>query len=303
MPKQINVVLPATITLSKANIGDVLASYTNVHSTTPTWSCQRGDKYGLTAPGITLTPTSGFDNVYDSGVAGVGIRVSFDSHYGNWGGRQYAPLDYEAFGPTVPVVYPDKVIVEFIRTGMAVGSGETLPLSFSTDFYVATNPQSRSTISATSQKTKLINKVYYTSCYNPSPYPTVDLGRPYKALVQQGQVTEKAFSLNIRCDGLNPTTKPPVKIYYEGKSPRDGVLDLTGAGQPGVAKGVGIALTNDKGVALPFTKAKALPLTWQASAPDAELYRFDAKAKYIATGGEVTAGKANTTLTYVLEYN
>ncbi|RIZ50943.1 hypothetical protein AXX04_29995 [Pseudomonas aeruginosa] len=62
-------------------------------------------------------------------------------------------------------------------------------------------------------------------------------------------------------------------------------------------------MKNSKGVDLPFAKARALALTWQSSVPDAEIYSFSGKARYVATGGDITGGKADATLTYVLEYN
>ncbi|KPD28912.1 hypothetical protein AOA77_11900 [Pseudomonas paraeruginosa] len=62
-------------------------------------------------------------------------------------------------------------------------------------------------------------------------------------------------------------------------------------------------MKNDNGVALPFAKERAVSLAWRNSAPDAEIYGFSGKAKYVATGGEVIPGKADAVLTYVLEYN
>lgn len=101
---------------------------------------------------------------------------------------------------------------------------------------------------------------------------------------------------------MNPATKPPVKVYFEGNAVRDGLLNLDNNRAPHVAKGVGIAVTNDKGVALPFTKENALPLTWQSSDPNVERYHFSGQARYVATTGEMTAGKADATLSYVLQY-
>lgn len=60
-------------------------------------------------------------------------------------------------------------------------------------------------------------------------------------------------------------------------------------------------MTNDKGKDVPFTKGGALPLTWQSSGTNLERYRFSGKARYVATTGEMTAGKADATLTYVLQ--
>ncbi|AYZ63504.1 hypothetical protein EGY31_09960 [Burkholderia multivorans] len=193
--------------------------------------------------------------------------------------------------------------VEFIRTGIAVGSGSITPFDVSTLYYIATVPQTRIPVTGTQLKTTLVNNIYFTSCYNPASAPTVNLGRPAIGELRQGNTLQKDFSLDIRCDGMNPTIKPPVSIYFEGNSPRDGLLLTDGQGQAGMAQGVGVTLTNEKGVALPFSKANAMPMTWTSSGTNSEFYHFAGKARYIASGGEIKAGKADATLTYVLQYN
>ncbi|MCR3765169.1 fimbrial protein [Pseudomonas aeruginosa] len=198
--------------------------------------------------------------------------------------------------------FPNYMAIEFIRTGMEVGRGTVAPFDLATEFYLGTTPMTHIPITGSSLRTTLVQNIYFTSCHNPYSDPTVDMGRPYAALVKQGQVEERPFSLTIRCDGMNATTKPPVKIYFEGNAVRDGLLRLSDEGQAGVAKGVAIELKNDNGVALPFAKERAVSLAWRNSAPDAEIYGFSGKAKYVATG-EVIPGKADATLSYVLEYN
>jgi type 1 fimbria pilin len=297
--------LPASLTLRPAPIGEVMASATlNASGNTPLWYCTENISYRASAI-TTLRPWDEAAKIHASGIPGVGLRFSSDSR-SNWPTRRPIPYDvsYVPWGGNAFLGFPNEIVVDFIRTGIAVGRGDILPFDYKMMFsLLSSEPRADVVLNGTQLRTRLVNNSYYTSCYNPSSDPTVDMGRPYVALIKQGQVNEQNFSVTIRCDGLNPTTKPPVKIYFEGSSPRDGLLNLTGVGQPDVAKGVGIALTDDNGTALPFAKARALPLTWQSSAPDAELYRFDAKAKYIATGGEITPGKADATMTYVLEYN
>ncbi|AXF25291.1 hypothetical protein CUJ89_30815 [Burkholderia pyrrocinia] len=177
------------------------------------------------------------------------------------------------------------------------------PFNLSTHFHIATNPKTRISITGTQLTTTLQQNFYYTSCYNPALPPTVDLGRVAIGDLKKGNVTQQDFSLDIRCDGMNPTTKPAVKIYFAGNSPRDGMLLTGGQGQAGKAQGVGVALTDSSGVALPFAKERALRTTWTSSGADSELYRFRGKASYAASGGEIKAGRADATLTYILEYN
>lgn len=86
-------------------------------------------------------------------------------------------------------------------------------------------------------------------------------------------------------------------------SPRDGMLLADGQGQAGMAQGMGVALTDSNGADLPFAKERALATTWTSSGANTELYRFRSKARYVASGGEVKAGRADATLTYILQYN
>ncbi|SFQ68772.1 Pilin (type 1 fimbria component protein) [Pseudomonas sp. NFPP07] len=151
--------------------------------------------------------------------------------------------------------------------------------------------------------TKFEHNAFFTTCYTPKSSTEVNMGRPAVEQLKRGSVMEQPFALDVVCEGLNPTVKPPVKVYFEGNSVRDGLLNLNGVGQPGIAKGVAISLLSDKNVALPFSKARAATLAWQDSGPGNERYRFAAKARYVTTGAEVAAGKADATLTYVLEYN
>ncbi|MGU7785172.1 fimbrial protein [Burkholderia sp. PU8-34] len=293
--------LPATVTLRAAAIGGVMATaMVNLppYPTLTRFTCA-SDYYGMEVVTNTLPLQDASKQIYESGIPGVGIRISFS---GTGWGTLAAPFNRQT---TANIVYsvPGRVVVEFIRTGMDVGRGSITPFDFSSVFHLNTVPQSRIPVTGTQLATTLVNNIYFTSCYNPASAPTVNLGRPTIGELTQGNTIRKDFSLDIRCDGMNQTTKPPVSIYFEGNAPRDGLLLTDGQGQAGMAQGVGVSLTNDKGVALPFAKAKAMPMTWTSSGTDSELYRFAGKARYIASGGEIKAGKADATLTYVLQYN
>ncbi|WP_311776626.1 fimbrial protein [Pseudomonas aeruginosa] len=147
------------------------------------------------------------------------------------------------------------------------------------------------------------NNAFFTTCSTQKSTIDVNMGRPTAYDIKRGAVPDHGFSLDVVCEGLNPSVKPPVKVYFEGNSIQDGLLNLTGRGEAGVAQGVGISLTSSKGAALPFTQARALPLDWLASGAGTEMYRFVGSARYVATGGKITAGKADSILTYILEYN
>ncbi|MGU7785174.1 fimbrial protein [Burkholderia sp. PU8-34] len=296
--------LPASLTLRAAAIGGVLTYYdVSLSNYLTFYLCDGAEPWGMEQMTVTLPLQDASKKIYESGIPGIGIRIAFMSTSGNWSTPFTPPFENKGRGPTVPLPTPDRMRVEFIRTGMAVGSGSITPFDVNTLYYMSTVPQTRIPVKGTQLKTTLVNNIYFTSCYSPASAPTVNLGRPAIGELRQGNTLQKDFSLDIRCDGMNPTAKPPVSIYFDGNSPRDGLLLTDGQGQAGMAQGVGVALTNDKGVDLPFSKAKAMPMTWTSSGTNSEFYRFQGKARYIASGGEIKAGKADATLTYVLQYN
>ncbi|WP_423395403.1 fimbrial protein [Burkholderia sp. LMG 21824] len=296
--------LPASLTLAPAAIGQVMAYY-EVQAplaNPPSFLCAKGDILGLSNMTVSLPLQDQSKKIYESGLPGIGMRFSFKATV-NWGLLTEPPYEGTTTGSGV-LIYPfDIMRVEFIRTAMDVGGGSITPFDLSTSFYIGTNPRTTIPITGTQMKTTLVNKIYFSSCYNQSSAPTVNLGRPSISELKQGATLQKDFSLDIRCDGMNSTTKPPVTIYFKGNSPRDGLLLTDGQGEAGRAQGVGVALTNSNGVALPFSKAKAMPMSWTSSGTNTEFYHFSGKARYVVSGGEVKAGKADATLTYVLEYN
>ncbi|WP_230015277.1 fimbrial protein [Pseudomonas chlororaphis] len=273
------------------------------------WSwCAYDGKYGewgMSAAKTNLVSIDG-QGLYESGVPGVGIRISHTATY-NFHPTGIPPFTYSTGHNGTVLFVPNFLKLEFVRTAMGVGKGDMSSFNYTTDYFIDTtytNPtRAVFPIQGTNLKTKLEHEVFFSSCQTPKARIDVNMGRPYTGLVKQGAVSEVPFVLDVVCAGLNPTIKPPVKVYFEGNSISDGLLNLNGAGQQGVARGVGISLTSSKGVALPFSKAKAVALDWQASGPGTEMYRFAGKARYVSTGGEVVAGKADANLTYILEYN
>ncbi|WP_235184560.1 fimbrial protein [Pseudomonas chlororaphis] len=296
--------LPATTTLKYAAIGKVMASYEiTAGKRSGGWVWCNKAKWGMTDVVTSLTSRDS-QGLYDSGVPGVGIRIRHAYTSGNY--TPYPPYALGAhIGTSVP--FPNIISIEFVRTDIGVGKGDMPSFDYKTSFFIDTNyttpARANFPIEGTSLTTKFEHNAFFTTCYTTKSSTEVKMGRPAAEQVKRGSVQDVPFALDVVCEGLNPTVKPPVKVYFEGNSVRDGLLNLEGVGQPGVAKGVAISLTNDKNVALPFSKAKAVALDWQASGPGTEMYRFAAKARYVTTGTEVAAGKADAMLTYVLEYN
>ncbi|POA66643.1 fimbrial protein [Pseudomonas sp. GW531-T4] len=297
--------LPATTTLKYAAIGKVMASYqVAVGRRSGGWAWCSKSEWGMTDVVTSLT-SRGSQGLYDSGVPGVGIRIGHISEDG-WYTPSFPPFTNKGINNFL-LYFPKVVTIEFVRTDIGVGKGDMPSFNYKTNFFIDTSYttpiRAVYAIEGTDLKTKFEHNAFFTTCYTPKSSTEVKMGRPAAEQVKRGSVQDVPFALDVVCEGLNPTVKPPVKVYFEGNSVRDGLLNLEGVGQPGVAKGVAISLTNDKNVALPFSQDKAVALDWQSSGPGTEMYRFAAKARYVPTGTEVAAGKADATLTYVLEYN
>lgn len=92
----------------------------------------------------------------------------------------------------------------------------------------------------------------------------------------------------------------PVVVKYDGTpdATNNDYLQLTDAGNDGVAKGVAIQLLNGSGSPLPLgveSDSKTV-----SAASDTEIDFF---ARYIATSSTVAAGTANGTVNFTLAYN
>lgn len=297
--------LPAITTLKYVPIGGVMASYeVAVGRRSGGWSWCDKSQFGMTEVTTSLI-SRGSQGLYDSGVPGIGIRIGHLATV-NWSASSYPPFIYTGL-KGIPLYFFDRLSIEFVRTDIGVGKGDMPSFNYKTSFFIDTSyttpRRAVYAIEGSGLKTKFEHNAFFTTCYTPKSSTEVNMGRPAAEQVKRGSVQDFPFALDVVCNGLNPTVKPPVKVYFEGNSVRDGLLNLNGVGQTGVAKGVAISLSSDKNVALPFSKAKAVALDWQSSGPGTEMYRFAAKARYVATSAEVAAGKADATLTYVLEYN
>jgi type 1 fimbria pilin len=296
---QINV--PASLTVNRAAIGGVLASYYQTVGSGGGISCTTGDIMNMTIDNG-LQP-SAIPNVYQTGVPGIGIRV-FASRTTNVNlDATYSVPGQYVFNLASPYL-PTAIFVQYVRTEVVVGSGQ-VPATFTAKLILPSNSGlTPSTISYVSSGfTTLKNNVYFSSCESQEPTKTVPMGKVAISNIKSGPALEQRYTFEVRCRGMQPTTPAPMKIYFEGNSNANGMLNLTGAGQTGVAQGVAIELKNDKGTKLPFNKPGAINLDWQRSEVDAEVYRFSGTARYAASSREIKAGRADATMTYVLDYN
>ncbi len=303
-----NVTFPATMNVAAAPVGGVLASsevqYVSWDGLAYTACWNSNLNFSITVPDGQLVP--GYKGVYKTNVDGIGVRFTF-SGFGNT--ELIPPLTYYGSSNTgggAPIWYvPSKVRVELVRTATSVASGGTVSLAFSA-VYDADKDSAGNVLRLYINgqgTTQVTNNVYFGGCKTTTPVTNVKMGKEGIQQIKSGQVAEHSFSLEVACGSNKPSNPLPVKVYFEGDNAATGLLRLSGSGTPGVAAGVGIALTSDKGVKLPFTQANALTMDWNRSSPDGEVYRFTATAKYAPTTGAITAGKGDATLNFVIQYN
>ncbi|MBJ9963851.1 type 1 fimbrial protein [Burkholderia seminalis] len=305
-----NVTFPATMNVAAAPVGGVLAraevTYTNAATgwSTACWDSQA--KLSITVPDGQLVP--GYKGVYKTSVEGIGVRFVFVA-VGNENG-DIPPMTYPS-GSTItgggaPVVHPPHMVrVELVRTAKNVGPGGTVSLAFNALFDADKDLSGNILRRYINGKgtTQVTNNIYFGGCQTTTPVTNVRMGKEIIERIKSGRAAEHPFSLEVACGTNKPGNPLPVKVYFEGDNEAEGLLRLSGRGTPGVASGIGIALTSDKGVKLPFIKANALTMDWNRSSPEGEVYRFTGKARYAPTTGAITVGSGNATLNFVIEYN
>ncbi|MBM0284160.1 fimbrial protein [Pseudomonas chlororaphis] len=287
-----DIILPAQTLIKAASIGQEIAR----HRVTNLWSgevrCIGLQTVSITAD-TALTP-SALPAVYETGIKGVGVKfcLALDLSNGSW------CTPYSWTPPSGNPVLPRFMDVVFVRTGRGVASGNA-PMKFSVTWArgdVSVQVRSQGT-------TELVNDIFFAGCESVGAAVNVQMGKQTIENITKGSVREVPFNFDVRCEGLKPDTKVPVKAYFEGNSQADGLLKLVNLGQPGVASGVGISLVNNKGVKLPFDISRSVALDWNREIAEGSIYRFSGSAKYVPTGGEIKPGKGDATMSFVLNYN
>lgn len=303
-----NVTFPATMNVAAAPVGGVLArsevKYAGwgSNATTACWAPSKLN-FTNTVPDGQLVP--GYRDVYKTSVDGIGVRFVFVN---NDGSVMIPPYIVQGGDPnqSAPSIYvPNKARVELVRTATSVASGGTVSLAFNAVFDADKDSSGNILRLYINGKgtTQVTNNVYFGGCKTTTPVTNVRMGKEAIQQIKNGQAAEHSFSLEVACGTNKPSNPLPVKVYFEGDNEAAGLLRLSGRGTPGVAAGVGIALTSDKGVKLPFTQANALTMDWNRSSTDGEVYRFTGKARYAPTTGAITAGSGNAALNFVIQYN
>ncbi|MEN2469120.1 fimbrial protein [Burkholderia sp. GS2Y] len=300
--ESLTIYLPTTLTMKRAAVGGVLAEVSETRSGEEFFSCTSYQEYSTLKRVTSLKAVEGFSNVYETGVEGVGVRFAFFVGNTVTYAAEYKQY-YSSVGPVSAVV---NMRIEFIRTGMQVGSGKAnVNVSATLSLPAGSSAPATLKYGVNGNSVELINEIYFSSCESQTKTLNVPMGKVAVSEVRSGVARKSAFSFDVFCRGIKPSKPLPLKIYLEGTGvgPNKDLLELSNAGQAGVATGVAIAVTNGNGVKMPFDKTKAVDVGWQRSDPAAEVYRFSGSAQYVSAGGTVKPGAANAVATYVFEYN
>lgn len=279
------VTLPSSIYVSNAPIGSVMASSPPLDAMASSYLTCQSKQVTQSVKVEQAVLAEGFPDVYQTGVTGVGVRIS-DSLYA----RVYPySRTWNAIGFIDPI---RQVRIEYIRTSRGVATGDATLKFF---LLLSMNGVDMQEVSFVGN-TNIQAGQYFSGCEGVEKI-SIFLG--HMSMADIGEKSQ-AFNLDVICSGLPAGTKVPVRVYFDGDSDGPGRLNL----EPDGASGIEILLVTDRSVKLPFSMGSALAMTWIRSEPTGEIYRLPVVAAYEKKASQkVKGGRANATLNYILEYN
>ncbi|AQV98719.1 type 1 fimbrial protein [Cupriavidus necator] len=281
---------------------------------TNTWTCMGGATYigpvykSLLVPsGMTYTEGSLTYTVYNTNVAGVGLIMSGNSYLvGGWrgGGTNLAGIG-----------------VDWAHAGMILNLGSMGGFGPSIGFaFVKTGPIAAGTVSLAGTVAQIGMAQLSGSAYinlqqvvpavvtgNPvfnelactTPNVTVNMGTHKNSeFTGAGSFTSStgfSIALNNCPAGIN-LVKYQVDAATTILNPSNSVVALDSAS---TAAGVGVQLLDDTGSVVPLGTAKTLS---GYSTGTGGSYTIPLKARYYQTGATVTAGTANSAMTFTMTY-
>lgn len=296
------------ISLKHVAIGQAMQAFDYFIPVSFFWACNQGaDSRWSMIPETPMALATGFGNVYQTGVPGVGIRFSF-KHSAPFGWPEYrTPPFSETTTLASPVASaPNYMRVEYIRTAMAVGLG-TATIDYRALYHYppTLGPGTIRYIVPPSSVT-ITQNVYFSSCVTAHPVTRVPMDKQIASMIRQGQNPSRMFRFDVRCMGRPVAANrpaPEVRVYFQGTSPGPGLLALDDATTR--ARNVAIELKTGDGVLFPFSPDQAVPMQWGGSDGNgnAEIYGLTGWARYVPHGGAPATGSGNASLTYVLQYD
>ncbi|MGB3432138.1 fimbrial protein [Achromobacter sp.] len=231
-------------------------------------------------------------SIYRTNIPGIGIRIGLRP--GDHVGTFYFPEEWSLNGPGVETSIGNKgwIHVQLFKIGPDTGNG-ALEAGLYASLYSQDAPGDALKVMISGRTTAIITP----SC-TAAPTPAVQLGKVWKNLFSSvgSTAAEQSFSIKLNCR----EAKPELNAVYLRM---DAKPDASGA--PGV-----IALSPEAnaatGVGIQILDKDRQPVTYGQSAlvgtSKDGVYNVPFHARYYQTSNQVTAGVANGTATFTLEY-
>ncbi|SDD37912.1 Fimbrial protein [Cupriavidus sp. YR651] len=231
----------------------------------------------------------GFADVYESGIPGLGLRFTIIER-GPQNGVVPARIPISG---TIQLVWEsdEKIRVELIKTAATIGTGGTIAPREYVRIRLDSGPDRLNFVFGLGPL--VVNTL---TCRTASF--TVDLGAHRSSeLKGQGSFTSaKDFSI-----ALDNCPAGITSIQYR-LDPATTTLDAANAvvalDSASTANGIGVQLLDNAGNALALGNA----ISFAGITTGGGAFRIPLKARYYQTGGVVTAGTANTSMTFTLTY-
>lgn len=285
--------LPATIAVPRdAPMGRVLYDSGAITAGPSSVNCTGG---GTMTNGYAtaMTPVAGYADVYQSGVAGIGVKVAFANYMGapdmniqaiGWPATSNSlPSGSKNYGPM------GRYDVQLILVGPVTPGRTTLPSALARIVYAGLTVSQLQSAGNTT--------ITVISCTTPDV--TVPMGT-YKAAAFSGKgSTSSPVGFNL---SLNNCPAGMTSIQYQLSAP-GGVIDaangVVALSSDSTAQGIGLKVMNSAGTAMNYNTQ--YPMTSYVSATGGS-YTIPLKAAYYQTGTTVSPGSANALLTFTMTY-
>jgi len=299
--------LVSSLVQAACNFGDAVSAQTGtfnfgnviVQRDTPVGTVLASASSGAIAGGVTLfgcttawainldltkfTTLSGVNGVYQTNLAGVGLKIAIS------GGTAF-PTTLAYNGQTYVSVPAPGIIAQLVKTSATGVQGGSITPGNVAKISISGSPQYYTNFNI---GTSTVTPV---ACSLQTPSVNVPLGNVQAALFTGVNSTLATTSFNL---GLNCDANTRVNVSMSGTQNTDtantSVLALSGAGNADVAKGVGAQILYNN---TPMKIGDNLLL--KTSIGGIETFSF--QARYYQTLATVMPGKANTTATLNVTY-
>lgn len=255
---------------------------------------------GTASPTVTLITglTHLGDNVYDTGVPGIGIR--FAHPIGRW-------FPYEGtLNPGTYVPFPGKATLQLVKIG-AIPAPGTLPTIYA-----------RTEIAEAGVGTNYLNvftrftiygpklEISIPTCHVTTPLVSVSMAPVYSSqFTEMGSVSAASdLAIGVKCTGGAAGSKVAVHAVLTDQSDPENRDDALKLSADSTASGLGVQVLFKGNVIRfgPDSKHSDAENRWLAGSTGVGEYSIPLSARYVRTGSVVSAGTANARATFTLSY-